>query len=665
MYVTDNFNPVKTWNGLTTSLQNAGIEGPSLAIGTPTTAAGGLTNGDHLIRYRYKDTTSGYVSNPSPALTYTVSGSNGLLTFGIGASDDIRTTSDPKVDQYVIEATPIGGGTFYQLGTAAVGATSVQVGMADSSLIQQFNSDSEYGSGLDTYSNDVPPLGTICIPHRGRLWILGDAAVSLTDVTFTNGSATVTALAGFSTAWDDGAAFLIIKTGDSVAYEISAVASGTSLTLSANYAGSTSTTTARVFKRFPNRGYYSGLFYPEGFYLAVQARDFLAETSDTLTSGIGRKDGLYVFGLTNAERLIYNSDPSAGAGAVISPLRGRRGNWNQRTLVDVDGNLYAWDRSGIWIVGEVPRPISGPIDDIIELYCDFTANAKFHACYSPISRIVMFFYVQIDDTEPKVAACYEVDTGRWFLHTFLQGMTASQQVATDDGQVRMMLGDENGYSWYYDIPSTFDGTPPDNTAVLTVTSASGTSIVVNETLTTTAPALAGVMLYQVSSGESRYIASNTADTITLGSAFTADPVADDVLYLGPIPIEYRTKWWVGPGQENRKSPAYFVMKLFPGMDSGRLRVYFYADFATSPSRITTFTADTWPDGIQTPANGQYYIEADLDGGSGDGVLSIPVPVEWNHALQARVTSNKPDGEFRMLDMGFALTRKGIINDTGN
>ena len=96
MYATNNFNPVKTWNGLTAALQDAGITGPSLVIGTPTTGAGGLSNGDHLIRYRYKDTTTGYVSNPSPALTYTVSAGNGILTFGIGVADDIRTTPIPR-----------------------------------------------------------------------------------------------------------------------------------------------------------------------------------------------------------------------------------------------------------------------------------------------------------------------------------------------------------------------------------------------------------------------------------------------------------------------------------------------------------------------------------------------------------------------------------------
>jgi hypothetical protein len=199
IYYTNNYDQVKKWNGIATSLLDAGISSPPLVIGAPTTAAGGFSNGDHLIRYRYKDSSTGYVSNPSPALTVNVSGGNGLLTFGIDAADDIRTTTDTKVDQYIIEATHVGGGTFYEVGVAAVDATSVVVGMADTSLIQQFNSDSEYGSTVDleAFSNEVPPLGTIALSYRGRLWIFGDEPYSLTSVTFNSGSTSVTG-AGFS-----------------------------------------------------------------------------------------------------------------------------------------------------------------------------------------------------------------------------------------------------------------------------------------------------------------------------------------------------------------------------------------------------------------------------------------------------------------------------------
>jgi hypothetical protein len=664
LYATNDWNPVQVWDGIATATKAAGITGPTLVIGAPTAAAGGFDNGQHQIRYRYKNTNTGYVSNPSPALVYTVSGGNGLLTFGIGAADDIRPTTDTKVNQYVIEATPIGGGTFYQAGTAAVGAASVQVGMADTSLIQQFNSSAEYGSeaDLETYSNEVPPLGTILLPYRGRMWVLGDAAYPLTAVTFTNGSAAVTGT-NFSTSW---AGRLILRSGDTVRYEIASVTNTTSLTLSAVYGGTTGSASATVVSKFPNRGYYSRIFYPEQFFTLRWARDFLANRSDQVVAAVGRKDAMYVFGRYSAERLIYNADPSAAAGAVLSPIQGRRGCFQQRCIVDVEGELYAWDRQGMWIVNEVPKHISTPIDPLLETYIDYDQNTKFHASFDPVGRIVMFFFVQASDTQPKYAACFELDTGRWFFDSWLQGITASSVVPTTDGQVRLMLGDENGYSWYFGIDGSFDGPPPTVSSVLTVTGSPTTTVIpVTETLPTSGVALNGVMVYDPISGESRYSSSNTSSAITVASAFTTAPTVGQEIYLGPIQFEYRTKWWVGSGQEIRKNPPFLLIKLFPGSDTGTARVYFYADFATSPSQVTKFVTDTFPDGVVPPTSGQYYLEVNLDGGSGDGVLSVPVPIEWNDAIQARITSVRPDGDLRILDLQFVITRQEQKSDIGD
>ena len=669
IYRVNNFDVCKKWNGIASTLLDAGITAPAAVLGAPTAGAGGLSNGDHLIRYRYKDTSTGFVSNPSLALTYTVSSGNGLLTFGIGVADDIRTTTDPKVDQYVIEATAVGGGFFFQLGTAAVGATSVVVGMSDPSLIQQFNSSIAYGreDRLETYSNERPPLGTIILPYRGRMWVLGDEPYLLTAVTFTNNSTAITG-AGFSTAWDDGAGFLLVRDGDTKAYEISAVASATAMTLSVAWTGSTGPYSARVVKRFPNRGYYSGVFLPEGFFLSRWARDFLAETSDTVTSGVGRKDALYVFGRNNTERLIFNFDPSADAGAIISPLKGIRGNWTRRTIIDVEGELYAWDRQGMWVVGEVPKPISQSIDELLKEYVDYDERRQFHTAFDPENRVILFFFVQAGDTVPKTAACFEVDTGRWFLNTFLQGMTASKIVPTTDGQVRLMLADENGYSWYFGINGSFDGPPPTTETVLTVTGSPSTTVIpVTQTLPTVAPALNGIMVYNPLTGESRYSSSNTSSAITVAVAFSAAPTVGQELYLGPILFEYRTKWWVGNGQETRKNPPYLLLNLFPGSETGTMRVYFYADMSTSPSQVTKFVADQLPDGV-TCTNGDYFLTVALSGSGqtdvSDGVLSIPIPIEWKNSIQARMTSSRPDGDLRVLDAQFILAQSGEADDVG-
>jgi hypothetical protein len=659
VYLTNGYDPVKVWDGVTASLQNAGIVGPVAAIGAPTAAAGGLSNGDHLIRYRYKKTGTGFVSNPSPALTYTVAGSNGVLTFDIGVGQDIIPSTDPKVDQYVIEVTPTGGGTFYQAMTVAVGTATAVIGMPDSSLIQQFNSDSEYGSSedLETYSSSPPPLGTIFLSFRGRSWVIGDRPYPVT-ATFTSASKTVTGT-GFNLNW---AGMIIYKTADTARYEISSVTNSTTMTLAKPFVGGTGSSPATVASRFPNRGRYSRLFYPEQYYPAVWARDFLADKSDQVVAALGREEGLYVFGRTNTEVLIFNSDPSAAAGSVLSPCRGRRGVFSSRCLVDVEGELYAWDRQGVWMVGKTPRHVSGKIDALLSTMIDFSKSENFHAAYDPIARTAMFFFVAAGETQPKYAACYEMETGRWFMDSFLQGVTSSGVIPTRDGQVRMMLGDENGYTWFLGVENGWDGTPPSTSPIVTVLSSSSTTaFYVNQLLVNSA--LKGVVVYSPSTGERSICTANSDNQITVSPAFTAIPLVGAEFYLGPINFEYHTKHWVGAGQEARKNPAYFLLKLFPGSGTGTLRIYFYPDFATTPAQFTAQLADTQPDGVSI-TNGTFFAEVSLDGGSGDGVISIPVPVQWSNTIQARITSIRPDGALRILDATFLTSKPGIASDLG-
>ena len=437
------------------------------------------------------------------------------------------------------------------------------------------------------------------------------------------------------------------------------------MTLTVPWTGTGGSYSAIVIKRFPNRGYYSRLFYPEEFYLAGFARDFLANRSDQVTAAIGRKDGLYIFGRYSAERLIFNADPSAAAGAVLSPLQGDRGSFNPKCICPVEGNIYAFDRRGMWIVNEIPKHISLPIDELVESLADYSYSSLYHVSFEPITRTVLFFFVATGDTKPKYAAAVEVDSGRWSLWKWFTGITASSIVPTSGGQVRLMLGDENGYSWYQGVSDTFDGVPPLSPKVVTVAAGSaGTTINTLETLPSATPYLNGAVCYDPASGETRVISSNFTNYISLASAFTTLPTVGSSLYLGPIEVEYRTKWWTGPSQMARKNPPYFYLSLFPGSATGKLRIYFYADNATTPSTVTANASDQWPDGL-TVTNGAGYIECDLDGGSGDGTLWVPVPVEWKNLLQARITSIRPDGPLRILDFGFALTKGETASDSGS
>ena len=658
IYYANNYDPVKVWDGVSATMANAGMTGPAAVLGAPTTAAGGFDNGAHQIRYRYKNSKTGYVSNPSIALNYTVAGGLGLLTFTPVAS------ADSKCDTIIFEATPVNSGNFYQCATTTNSATGLQFGMADTLLVQQFNSDSEYGSSenLETYTAEPPPIGTICTSYKGRMWVFGDVAFPVSAATFTNGSPTVTAVTPTPSTKMIGK---VIRGGtDTTAYFISNVV-GTTITLSVNYTGTGGTKTASIYSSTPNRGYYSRTFYPEQFYAAVWARDFLANRADHVTAVSPREDALYVFGLYSTDRIIYNSDPSAAAGAVILPIQGRRGAFNQRCIVDVDGTLYAWDRQGMYLVSRTPVQLSNPIIDTISDLIDFTYSANFHASFDPVERVVMFFFTRIGDTTTKYAFCFDIDDHQWWVNAWAQAITASAVMPSSDGQVRLALADANGYQWYFGVYGGFDGTPPTTTAVVTASVAGTTTTASTVEVLPSAPySLLGVSVYRPLSGETSFVTAATTSSMTWSPAMATAVGASEKLYLGAIAYEYKTKWWVGSGQENVKSPLFLVIKLFPGSSSGLMRVYIYADFQSNPVTVTANSSDTWPGGV-TVTNGNGYIDIALSGNAGDGLISVPINASYSNALQARLTSIKPDGALRLLDFGFMSGKDEEASDVGN
>lgn len=647
IYFVNNFDPVKLWDGVAAAMVSAGITGPAAAPTAPSAAAGNTTNGTHRLRYRYKNSKTAYISNPSPELAVTVSGGSGALTFTAGSN--YLVSSDGKVDTVVFEMTPVNGQDFYVAKEVANTAGSAVVSMADSSLIQQFNVGASWGSAetFDLFQHDVPPTGAIIVAHKGRAFIGGDVAFEITTATWANASASVSGT-GFSTLW---AGRLIKASGDSVAYEISS-ATSTVITLAAVYAGTSGDKGATVFSKTPNRVYYSPLGFPESFYLSVFARDLLNNRADQLTALWSRRDALYVFGKYSSERLVFDADPSASTSTII-PIQGTRGAFQQRCIVEIDGRLLAWDRRGMYEVGDSPTHLSGAIDETLSELVDFAETDQFHAAFDPVDRLALFFFVAAGYDAPNYAAVLEVDTGRWGFFYFLQAITASAIVPTSDGQVRLMLGDENGYSWFFSISGSFDGVPPSTSPVVTASGTPTTTVIsVTETLDTS-PSLAGVMLYNPANSDARVIASNTASQITLASALTQAPVAGDALYLGPILWEYRTKWLPAPAPELRQRPFYLMITLYPGSATGTAKVFFYQDFSQTAVQITSTSVG--PDGTTITASSTY-VQVSLDGG-GDGYVAVPCPADFTRALQARVYSDRPDGELRIRGLSFAQ-RKG-------
>ena len=641
VYMANDFDKMQVWDGVAAQTYDAGMAAPATVAGTPTVTAGATTAGIHLIRYRYYNTRSLYVSNPSPILTLTVPVGGSTLTFTVGTH--LVASADAKCDKIMVEATTAGGSKYYLVGTCNnTAAATLAYNVADTSHIQS----TAVAASPGDYGHEQPPLCSLVVSHRGILFGAGSTTKTRT-VGVTNGSGAVTGT-GFSLSWA-GRRFLVA--GDGVSYEVSAVASATAMTIAPVYAGSTNTAAiVTVFPRTPNRLYWSRTLYPEGWKPSEYARDTLNNKSDELRGLSSYSGDLWVFGRHSAERLVFTSDPGTSEGQVI-PIPGDRGVHNQRCLVEASGKLYAWDRLGMYQCGAIPQHISKPIDRTLVDYVDWAYYDDFHGVYDPTDGVLMWFFTNIGDTVPKYAACMEVSSGRWFLSSFQQGVTASLVVPDSEGQVRAMLGDANGYTWFYGIEGGLDGVPPATTAVLTITGTpTATQISVTPSMSVN-PTLSGCVLYNPANGETATVDTNTSSLLTMVSpGFTTVPTTGTELWAGRIPFEYETKWLSLAGVQTRV--VYLHMHVHPSSATGSARVYIYRNFSATAEVFTSTASDTFPDGV-TVTNGASYIAVSLDGHDGDGILTIPLPCDWATSWKARVVCDRPDGELRLLHLEFS------------
>ena len=669
LYVTNNFDRVQVWNGIAATIADAGIAAPAAAPGAPTATNGSATVGTHLIRYRYLDNTSPastYRSNVSGLLSQSVTtAANARLTFSIGSSaTNIIRSTDSKATTIQLEATAAAGSVFYvvtSVNNATV--TSVVMNIADATLVLgQLGGAYDSGNSLTTddlgTGNEQPPLGAVIAQCRDYVFLGVDEPYALSSLGVTNGLATISGT-GFSTLWNERK---VIRIGtDATAYQI-ASATATVITLVNIYAGSTdAAATGSVFSQDPNAVYWSafignrGAVLPESFRAGVRSRSVLNGTGDQLRGFCEFNGDLMIFGRFTTQRLVFVDDPGSGE---IDNLSGQFGLWNQRCLIKVEGVLYGWGPNGVWTAqGGMPRWISRDIESTYQAIFD-PANARdFHGSYDPQTKSIRWHYVNIDEGEVRDTIAYDIPGQRWVREKYRQGISASITGTDTDGQLQCILSD-NSNAMTYVRKGVTDGVPSSSTGAYTVASSSTTTVTnVTDSLPTgTLTDLAKLIIYDPVSGEQRVIASNTASAIT-HAAFTAALTQGANVYVGAIPWSYETNWWVGDGLEEAKRPCLFV-EVFPGTVTGIARVTLYADWTATAVTFTGESTYQPPLGVSAFTSGQAYLEINFGNVSfTDGLIKLPMPMDWRRAVRAKLEVISPAGTVRIRDMYFALQAK--------
>ncbi len=659
LYFTNDFNAMQRITDGTVTAGVAGISAPTIAITAPSITGSGLCSiGTKGVRYRYFDSKSLYMSDPSDQVNITlVSGTTIAVSIGaIGAGLNIERSTDAKVDQVIIELTDSGSSAFYRAATVNQALTGTTISMTDTTLRLQVSAsrDGDFG-------HQPPPLCSMMEEHRARVFGLGTTVATITGVTVSTASAASFSVTGstFSSGW----AGRLVKVGsDTKSYRITTMSGTSTMFLSEAYTGTAGVSTGvQVYSSTPDMLMWTRAGFPESWDPTRFSRRVMQNDTDTPSGLFSHHNVLHLTGQRTVRILSYESDP-ASASLVTIPTD--MGCWNNRCIVKANGRVYAWGRSGAWTInGLIPKHISGPVDDQIDGSIDGSTDdydvaqlEEFHGTYDPWERCVSWFYCTSSETAPKHAIVLDIDSGRWRIDTFKHGVTASTlTTGGTTSSTRALLCVASGYSWFLK-PDVFDVVPAVMSGgVLTISNTGSTTTVLNitESLPTGTPDLAGSVL--VYSGQERAILSNTANTITV-AALSSAPTVGTEAFIGQIDVTVKTKFTDFGAVENKKRPNYIMIALVPGLAAGKMTVKIYLDHSTTPFTFTKGSSDTQPDGVMI-TNNSSSVTVDLDGGDGAGVAFVPLPDSWNRAIAAEITTTRPQSAFRWVDYKWVFKDK--------
>lgn len=625
----------------------AGIDAPTgPATRSSSSGSGLISPGTHRIRYRYKDSKTGYLSNPSEEYSATASGSEKWFM-------NATASTDAKVTDIIWEMTTASGEIFYQATTSANSTATVTISISDTSLENSIDIDAIYGS----FGHEPPPVIEIMCEHRGRMFGWKRSVRAASNVVVTLSSTGITGT-GFPTnsAW---AGRLLTVTGTTSSYVIASHTS-TTITLASNYAGSTNTAASiSVFHPQPDMLYWSRAGFPESWKLATWARRVLQGGSDEPSAMFSAYDTLWLCGQHSIRTFDYTSDPAA---ARLSAIPTEMGVYNQQCIVQADGRTFGFGQAGVFeLQGKVPTRISDDIEEQLSAIIDTSQFTDFHGVYDPYERSATWYFTRTGDTSPKDGICYFLESGQWQFVSYRQPIRASVTYGSAALPYRPYLADANGWVWRVGEDRPADCLPSTmSSGVLTTASASSTTIInIVESLPTGSGDCKGAMLYWPAVGEARAIASNTANAITLSSGFTTAPGTGVTLYLGSIDVYLKSDWWMMRSPQHKKRPPYIAIEHLSEDTAPEAYLSVYQDLSGTATQWTTDSGDSRLLGVT--ATSSTVRTVDLGATESAGILYVELPDKYCKYWRWTMTQDKPAGTFGLMDCQFLMQNAGDVD----
>ena len=635
LYRVNGWDPMSVWDGFRSNAVAAGISQPATYSTNVTSAAlgvsSGVSPGVHFFRYRYANSKTQYVSNPSEAKQFTAaegaSGTGATYTFS-----NIVPSPDVKVDRIIAEMTDSDGEVFFQASVLQNESQAVTIRINDDDL-------RALPLLYDEFGHDVPPRARYVEPFKGRLWLMGQIVYEEGQARIPNSGISVV---GSGTNWNSTARGRLLQLSGDTRRFIESVVSGSLLLLEESVAKASAFRNYTITDSAPDILRWSKALFPESFPVENQTR-VLDGKPEKARAHRGYRNDLIIWGERSMQRLVFASDPNVDG--ALEPIEGDRGAASRLCVVDAGGAVFSLDYKGIHRYtggsGE-PQHVSESIDPLFDPadnaygYVDFAYRSTFHAVHFPNRHQIVWFVVvngvtgdSTAYTTPHHAIVFDYLNQTFGLWKFDVAMVASTIAPGANGTTQTVICDENGRSWVLGIGTT-DGVHSASAVKGTVQSgATATSIPLSvaTNLYAANSGLAGAGAYSPQLDALATILSNSANGVTLvGSGFlvagvpTAPSVGTEI-FLGRIPAKFKSKAFVLREPSDIQEPRYLHLAFEP-KGRGTARVRFYLN--RSSTAYAGWAVDIDADGLLLSAlAGRNYIEVDLTRAT--GYARIPMP----------------------------------------
>jgi len=578
---------VESVSGTVFTLSGTAFDGAYTSGGTWSAEGYGATAGTYTFGYRYLDDTATGIPSSLTAVTTVVANENDFFAWS-SLSTTTETRAQNKFQLFRSTAGVVNA--MFRVSTQAYGGsvtfsdevddTTLNNSALEDVLLILTNppaDNSLIARRFEPPPNDRP----IVVQLQNRYFYVGSVQYNRGTVA-TNGSTTLT---GTSTDWvDTMVGRYVYIDGETAPIEITAVGSGTSLTLATAAATTASgkSYTIRIEASKRRQVMFSGPDEPESVP-AINVFTIQESTGDNddIIGAMPLNNTLFFLGKRSKYAFNYSVKPTIdGSVRYVED----RGVFNHFCWALHENVAYMMDDSGPYAFSGASQPIGAKIHDLFRKdgdgdKIDFTKSDKFHVAVDRAKTRVYYFVSFVGDTEsiPTRALVYNIRRQTWDIYHYPQKIS-STSVIQINGESRLALGAENSNVHLADSGTT-DIVTSETTG--TTSSSSGTTLVDSTASFGSSVVGASVYIYEgTGKGQRRTITARTSTQLTVAT-WTTNPDTTSKYVVGAVVWSWRSTAFEIPNVDGR-SKREVGLKFKPTTGDSRIDVRFYYNNSSSP-----------------------------------------------------------------------------------